>query len=100
MTNENIIEVKNLRTVFGDNVVHEDVSLSVKKGEIFAIVGGSGSGKTTLMRNMLMLQRPTSGSIKIFDKELMTATPIELLEIQKRWGVLFQANALFSSLTI
>jgi phospholipid/cholesterol/gamma-HCH transport system ATP-binding protein len=100
MTNENIIEVKNLRTVFGDTVVHDGVALSIKKGEVFAIVGGSGSGKTTLMREILMLQRPTSGSIKVFNQELTTATPRELLEVQKRWGVLFQANALFSSLTI
>lgn len=100
MTDENIIEVKNLKTVFGETIVHEDVNLNVKRGEVFAIVGGSGSGKTTLMREILMLERPTAGSIKVFDLELTTATPTQLLAIQRRWGVLFQANALFSSLTI
>jgi len=72
----------------------------VQRGEILAIVGGSGSGKTTLLREMLMLQPPDTGSIHIFDQDLTKATPREFLAVQRRWGVLFQQNALFSSLTL
>lgn len=100
MSESTIIDVKNVSLQLGGAIVHKNLSLSVNRGEILAIVGGSGSGKTTLLREMLMLQRPDSGSIKIFDHELTTASPLTLLEVQKRWGVLFQQNALFSSLTV
>lgn len=95
-----IIEVKDLKTKLGDTWVHKGVNLTVNCGEIIGIVGGSGSGKTTLLREMLALMKPTSGSIKVFGYELTTAGPARLLEIQQRWGVLFQQNALFSSLTL
>jgi phospholipid/cholesterol/gamma-HCH transport system ATP-binding protein len=97
---ENIIEIKNLTTSLGGAVIHKKLNLNVKKGEVLGIVGGSGSGKTTLLRAILSLLKPDSGSIRIFGKEITTASPKTLLEIQKRWGVLFQSNALFSSLTL
>jgi phospholipid/cholesterol/gamma-HCH transport system ATP-binding protein len=96
----NIIEIANLKTKLGDAWVHKDVNLKVKRGEIMGIVGGSGTGKTTLLREMLALTKPESGSIQIFGQEILTATPRELLAVQRRWGVLFQENALFSSLTV
>jgi len=99
-TNQPIIEVKNLKTYLGDEWVHKDLNLSVQKGEILAIVGGSGSGKTTLLREMLSLTKPTAGSIRIFNHEITKASPKTLLAIQQRWGVLFQQNALFSSLNL
>lgn len=95
-----IIEIKNLRTRFDSTYVHKDLNLSIVRGEILGIVGGSGSGKTTLLRTLLALNKAYSGSIKIFNHELTTATHKTLLEIQKRWGVLFQQNALFSSLNL
>jgi len=95
-----IIEVKEVSVRLGGTWVHKNLNLSVDRGEIIAIVGGSGSGKTTLLREMLMLQRPDTGSIRIFNHELTTASPTTLLEVQQRWGVLFQQNALFSSLTV
>lgn len=95
-----IINIQHLDTRFGDRWVHKNVNLTVNKGEILGIVGGSGSGKTTLLREILGLNKPTSGSIKLFDMELTTASPETLLEIQTRWGVLFQQNALFTSLTL
>lgn len=98
--NDNIIEVKELRTELGNHIVHEGLNLSVKRGEILGIVGGSGSGKTTLLREMLCLTKPTSGSIRIFDQEVTTISPSQLLKVQRRWGVLFQENALFSSLSL
>lgn len=98
--NEDIIEIKNLNTSLGGVVIHKNLDLTVKRGEVLGIVGGSGSGKTTLMRTMLSLTKPDSGSIRVFGHEITTASPQILLEIQKRWGVLFQSNALFSSLNL
>jgi len=95
-----IIEIRNLNTCFGTTFVHRDLDLTVRRGEVLGIVGGSGSGKTTLLRAMLALNRPYSGSIKVFGHDLVTASRQTLLAIQKRWGVLFQQSALFSSLTL
>ncbi len=95
-----IIQIKNVKIQLGGDWVHKDMNLTVNRGEILAIVGGSGSGKTTLLREMLMLQRPHAGSIKIFDQEIIHASPATQSAIQRRWGVLFQQNALFSSLTL
>lgn len=99
-SNDPIIVVKNLKTQLGGSWVHTDVNLTVERGEVLAIVGGSGSGKTTLLREMLCLTKPTAGSIRIFDHELTNASAATLLAVQRRWGVLFQQNALFSSLTL
>jgi phospholipid/cholesterol/gamma-HCH transport system ATP-binding protein len=95
-----IIEVKDLKTHLGDTWVHKGLNLTVKRGEILGIVGGSGSGKTTLLRQLLGLIKPSAGSIRIFGQNIINASPNTLLAIQKRWGVLFQQNALFSSLTL
>jgi phospholipid/cholesterol/gamma-HCH transport system ATP-binding protein len=95
-----LIEMKNVKSNLGGKWVHQGVNLTVEQGEILAIVGGSGSGKTTLLREMLLLRRADAGSIRVFGQELMTITPAAFLSIQKRWGVLFQQNALFSSLTV
>src|SRR3990167_2383342 len=95
-----IIEIKNLSTYLGGNYVHKNLNLSIKRGEILGIVGGSGSGKTTLLYEILGLIKPVSGTINIFNHELTSASPEDLLAIQKRWGVLFQQNALFSSFTL
>jgi phospholipid/cholesterol/gamma-HCH transport system ATP-binding protein len=92
---EPIIEIKNVKIQLGGDWVHKDINLTVKRGEILAIVGGSGSGKTTLLREMLMLQRPDAGSIKIFGKEVIDASHDTRSAIRRRWGVLFQQNALF-----
>lgn len=97
---ETLIEITNLKTYLGGEWVHKDINLTVNRGEILAIVGGSGSGKTTLLREMLHLMKPTSGSIRIFDHEITKVSPKTLLAIQRRWGVLFQQIALFSSLTL
>lgn len=97
---EPIIQVSDVSIRLGGTWVHDGLNLTIDRGEIIAIVGGSGSGKTTLLREMLMLTPPTKGSIKIFGQEMTTASRRALLEVQQRWGVLFQQNALFSSLTV
>jgi phospholipid/cholesterol/gamma-HCH transport system ATP-binding protein len=100
MDNEAIIEIKDLSTQLGGHWVNKNLNLTIKRGEVLGIAGGSGAGKTTLLREMLWLQQPSAGQIRIFEHELTTATPETLLAIQRRWGVLFQQNALFSSLTV
>lgn len=102
MTQENqpIIEIKDLTNQLGKKVIHKNLNLSINKGEILGIIGGSGSGKTTLLRSLLMLLKPKSGSIKIFGTDILNCTPEQALQIQQRWGMLFQQNALFSSLTV
>jgi phospholipid/cholesterol/gamma-HCH transport system ATP-binding protein len=95
-----LIEVSHVHTRFGAAVVHEDVSLTVHKDEVFAIAGGNGSGKSVLMREMILLQQPTSGAIKIFGQDVSTMNEAAVAAMRRRWGVLFQHGALFSSLTV
>lgn len=95
-----VIEVNHLRTQFGPKVVHEDVNLTVRQEEIFALVGGSGSGKSVLLREIIQLQQPSAGSIRVFGAETARMTSVELAVLRRRWGVLFQQGALFSALTV
>lgn len=94
-----IIEVKNLGLKIGETWIHHNLDLTIFQGETLAIVGGSGCGKTTLLRQILQLQQPTTGTIKILGMDTLTATEKELNQLRKNWGVVFQQGALFSSLT-
>ena len=95
-----IVDVRGLHTRFGAAVVHEDVSFSVRRGEIFALVGASGCGKSTLLREAIALQLPASGSIRVFGREVVGLSDEEALPLRRRWGVMFERGALFSSLTV
>lgn len=95
-----IIAVDGLTTELGGRAVLNQISFEIYPGEIVAIIGGSGCGKTTLLRTLLMLLKPSAGAIQIFDKNINRCTHAQALQIRKRWGVLFQNNALFSSLTL
>ncbi|MDQ2185945.1 ATP-binding cassette domain-containing protein [Alcaligenaceae bacterium A4P071] len=95
-----VITIANLRTAFGDHVVHDDLSLTVNEGEILSLVGGSGSGKTTLLRQIIALDQPAAGRVEVLDKDLSTLSANDRRRLARRWGVLFQAGALFSSLTV
>lgn len=97
---EYIIEVTDLKTVFGDKIVHDGLNMKIKEGEIYGIVGPSGSGKTTLVREMLMLQEIYSGTIEVLGYNLSAISYIQAQELRQQWGVLFQAGALFSSLNM
>lgn len=127
---QNIIEVRNLYTKYKDRFIQENVSFSVKKAEIFGILGGSGSGKSTLLSTMICLKRPERGTIRIFGKDIwadsmhdsmldstnrrgfkrdskrdskifaLDSTQSTRDSILKQCGVLFQFGALFSSLSV
>ncbi len=95
---DTVIEVRGLKTQFGSLVIHENLDLDINRGEVVGIVGGSGSGKTTLLREIIMLQKPTAGSIRVFGREVVGASQNEALS--RHFGMLFQQGALFTSLTI
>lgn len=94
------ISVRGLRNSFGPQVVHEGLDLDVRKGEILGVVGGSGTGKSVLMRSIIGLQIPDEGEIHVFGEPMIGRLDDEALAIRKRWGVLFQGGALFSTLTV
>ncbi|MEJ7932709.1 ATP-binding cassette domain-containing protein [Sphingobium sp. AN558] len=94
------IAVRGLKNSFGDQVVHEGLDLDVRKGEILGVVGGSGTGKSVLMRSIIGLQTPVAGEVHVFGESMIGRLDDEALAIRKRWGVLFQGGALFSTLTV
>lgn len=95
-----IVSVVGLKTAFGDHVVHENLDLTVYPGEILSLVGGSGSGKTTLLRQIMGLETPAAGSIKVLGMPVSEMSASECGRLARRWGVLFQAGALFSALSV
>lgn len=97
---EPIIRVHQLKNAFGEQVVHENLDLDVRKGEILGIVGGSGTGKSVLMRSIIGLQTPAEGEISVFGTSMIGRDDDEAVAIRKRWGVLFQGGALFSTLSV
>lgn len=97
---DTVIEIRGLNTRFGTSVVHRDVNLAVRRGEIFALVGGSGCGKSTMLREIILLQPPVSGSIRVFGQEVLGLSDEQALPLRRRWGVMFERGALFSSLTV
>jgi len=94
------IEVQGLVNRFGDQVVHDGLDLTVRRGEVLGVVGGSGTGKTVLLNSIIGLHRPNAGDIRVFGRELTQLKPRERTEVEERWGVLFQQGALFSALTV
>jgi phospholipid/cholesterol/gamma-HCH transport system ATP-binding protein len=95
-----VIDVRGVHTRFGQSVVHDGVDLAVRRGEVFALVGGSGSGKSTLLREIIALQQPSAGSIRVFGHEVAGLGDAQALPLRRRWGVMFERGALFSSLTV
>jgi phospholipid/cholesterol/gamma-HCH transport system ATP-binding protein len=97
---EHPIVVEGLRNAFGEHVIHEDLSLTVNRGEIIGVVGGSGTGKSVLMRSIIGLQIPDAGSIEVLGESITDARDDADIDIRAQWGVLFQGGALFSTLTV
>jgi len=100
-SHDHAIRIRGLCNQFGDAVVHEDLDLDVRSGEILGVVGGSGTGKSVLMRSIVGLQTPSAGEIEVYGKTLDTiADEEESRDLRRRWGVMFQGGALFSTLSV
>ena len=100
MTQDAIIQIRDLVNCFGVQCVHQGLNLDVKRGEVLGVVGGSGTGKSVLLRSIVGLRRPTDGKIHVFGKDLMALSGQSRAMVERRFGVLFQRGALFSSLTV
>jgi phospholipid/cholesterol/gamma-HCH transport system ATP-binding protein len=97
---EPIIRVENLTAKYGGNMVFDNVSFEVLRGEVFVILGGSGCGKSTLLKHMIGLYTPFSGRILIGEKDITRAEGPDRREILRKIGVMYQSGALFGSMTL
>ncbi|MCB1970529.1 MAG: ABC transporter ATP-binding protein [Geminicoccaceae bacterium] len=100
MSSQPVIRIRGLRTRFGTKVIHDDLDLDVRRGEVLAIVGGSGTGKSVLLRHIIDLTRPDAGEITIFGQQMIKLNREDRRQLRARLGVLFQDGALFSSMTV
>ncbi len=95
-----VIDVQGVVTRFGRQVVHEHLDLRIGRGELVALVGGSGSGKSVLLREIIGLQRPAAGRIRLLGSDVWASNAAQLAALRRRIGVMFQDGALFSSLSV
>jgi len=100
VSEESIIRVQGLVNRFGQQVVHDGLELEVRRGEVMGVVGGSGTGKSVLLRTIIGLNRPAAGRIEVLGEEPAQLGDAARRLLERRWGVLFQDGALFSSLTV
>ena len=94
------IRLRGIRNAFGTHVVHEDLDLDIKRGEVIGVIGPSGCGKSVLLRAIVGLKQPSAGTVEVFGQNVLRLTESERAQIEKRWGVMFQDGALFSNLTV
>ena len=95
-----LVQIRGLVNRFGSQSVHENLELDIQRGEILGVGGGAGTGKSVLLRSIVGLRRPNEGSVKVFGEELESLNEQRRSELERRFGVLFQRGALFSSLTV
>jgi len=95
-----VLSVRSIVTRFGAQRVHDGVSFTVQRGEVVGLIGGSGSGKSVLLREIIGLVRPTAGAIELLGTDVWHCSAQQLNAVRRRFGVLFQDGALFSSLTV
>ena len=95
-----IIQVRGLKTQFGDHVVHENLDLDIYRGETIGVIGPSGCGKSVLLSEIVGLLTPTAGSVTVFGETLSELSDRDRQAIERRWSVMFQDGALFSNLTV
>ena len=99
-TTEPVVEVNDLLRKFGDRTVIDHLSFTIHRGETLVIMGGSGCGKSTLLRHIIGVMKPTAGSVKIFGEEITTMNDVQIADVRRRFGMLFQSGALLASLTV
>jgi len=97
---ETVIEVRGLRSVFGTQVVHDGLDIDVFRGEVLGVIGGSGAGKSVLLRSIVGLKDPDGGQIRFFGEDTTHLRAEQRQPIERRFGLMFQDGALFSSLTV
>jgi phospholipid/cholesterol/gamma-HCH transport system ATP-binding protein len=95
-----IVRCRGVRMSYDGRPILKGVDLEVKKGETLVIMGGSGHGKSTMLRLMIGAERPDSGTVELFGKDITNLGEQELYPIKKRFGVLFQSGALYNSMTV
>ena len=95
-----VIEVDAVVSRFGAQTVHDGVSFTVQPGTLVGLIGGSGAGKSVLLREIIGLQRPTAGRVRLLGTDMGSAPEAELDAVRRRFGMMFQDGALFSSLTV
>jgi phospholipid/cholesterol/gamma-HCH transport system ATP-binding protein len=98
--NEVVLEVDGIVTRFGTQTVHDGVSFSVHRGQLVALIGGSGTGKSVLLREIIGLMRPSAGAVRLLGTDIWKASAAELSAVRRRFGMMFQDGALFSSLDV
>ena len=99
-TGEIVIQTENLIKRFEGRTVLKGINLTVRRGETLVIMGASGCGKSTLMRTLIGAHRPDEGTVRLFGKNVFALPPLEMDEVRKKYGILFQSGALFSSMTV
>ena len=97
---EVMIRLRGVRNAFGDNVIHDQLDLDICRGEILGLIGGSGSGKSVLLKSIIGLLRPVAGQIEVGGMNALAEDPKAREALERRWGVMFQDGALFTSLTV
>ncbi|HEU5294228.1 MAG TPA: ATP-binding cassette domain-containing protein [Burkholderiaceae bacterium] len=97
---DTVLKVDSIVTRFGRNRVHDGVSFSIRRGEVVALIGGSGTGKSVLLKETIGLLRPTAGRIELLGQDVCGADESQLNALRRRFGMLFQDGALFSSLSV
>jgi phospholipid/cholesterol/gamma-HCH transport system ATP-binding protein len=95
-----VIEISNLVKQFNGRTVLDGINLTVRRGETLVIMGASGCGKSTLLRCLIGAHRPDEGTVKLFGKDLWSLNSKELDSVRRRFGILFQSGALYSSMTV
>lgn len=97
---EVVIDVRGIVTRFGKQVVHNGLDLQIRRGDLVALIGGSGTGKSVLLREIIGLHRPDAGSVNLLGTDVWNASPDLLATVRRRFGMMFQEGALFSSLDV
>ena len=100
MNNDTVIDVDGIHTMFGTQAVHRGVSFTVQRGTLVALIGGSGTGKSVLLREMIGLQPPSAGRVELLGTDMWQAGEAALAAVRRRFGMMFQDGALFSSMTV